>query len=78
MILNASQLRALRQRNDEELRKGSFAKRGYPANTIQDLLQTIDAAKKEKKKWKKLAQDRGQALRGILDLASKTDVSNGD
>ena len=75
MILNASQLRALRQRNDEELRKGSFAKRGYPANTIQDLLQTIDAVKKEKKKWKTLAQERGQSLRNILELASQTDIN---
>lgn len=48
MILS-SQLRALKERNDEELRKGRHGKYGYPANTIQDLLQTIEAVKKEKK-----------------------------
>ena len=69
MILNASQLSALRQRNDEELRKGKYAKYGYPAHTIQDLLQTVEAIKKEKKKWQRLAQERGQALRKIGELA---------
>ncbi|GAU07498.1 hypothetical protein [Desulfoplanes formicivorans] len=70
MILNASQLSALRQRNDEELRKGKYAKYGYPAHTIQDLLQTVEAIKKEKKKWQRLAQERGQTLRRIRDLAN--------
>ena len=69
MILNASQLSALRQRNDEELRKGKYAKYGYPAHTIQDLLQTVEAIKKEKKKWQRLAQDRGNSLRKIAELA---------
>jgi acyl-CoA reductase-like NAD-dependent aldehyde dehydrogenase len=70
MILNASQLSALRQRNDEELRKGKYAKYGYPAHTIQDLLQTVEAIKKEKKKWQRLAQERGQTLRKIGELAT--------
>ncbi len=68
MILSASQLRALRQRNDEELRKGSFAKHGYPANTIQDLLHTVEALKGEKKKWKKVAQERGELLNKMTGL----------
>lgn len=63
MILTAQQLRAIRQRNDEELRKGS--RHGYPAHTIQDLLQTVEAMKREKKKWKKLAQERGQLIQTI-------------
>ncbi|SMF35504.1 hypothetical protein [Desulfovibrio gilichinskyi] len=74
MILSSSQLRALRQRNDEELRKGNFAKYGYPANTIQDLLQTIEALKSEKKKWKKVAQERGELLgrlTGMLEEYNK-------
>jgi len=71
MILSSSQLRALKERNDEELRKGKHGKYGYPAHTIQDLLLTIDAVKKEKKKWKQLAQDRGRALQDILGLAAK-------
>ncbi len=71
MILSSSQLRALKERNDEELRKGKHGKFGYPAHTIQDLLQTIEAVKKEKKKWKQLAQERGKALNEILLLAGK-------
>lgn len=71
MILNSSQLNALRQRNDEELRKGQYAKHGYPAHTIRDLLHTAEALKREKKKWKKLAQDRGKALEDIISAAEK-------
>lgn len=71
MILSSSQLRALKERNDEELRKGKHAKYGYPAHTIQDLLQTLDAMKKEKKKWKSLAQERGRVLQEIAGLTHK-------
>lgn len=70
MILNASQLNALQQRNDEELRKGEYARHGYPAHTIRDLLQTVESVKREKKKWKKLAQERGQALATIAEVAT--------
>ena len=71
MILSSSQLRALKERNDEELRKGKNGKYGYPAHTIQDLLQTIEAVKKEKKKWKQLAQDRGQLVRDVAALVNR-------
>ena len=71
MILSSSQLRALKERNDEELRKGKSGKYGYPAHTIQDLLQTIEAVKKEKKKWKQLAQERGQLVRDVAALVSR-------
>ncbi len=71
MILSASQLRALRQRNDEELRKGDYVKQGYPADTIQDLLQTIEAVKSEKKKWKKVAQERGETLKKMSNIMDK-------
>jgi len=74
MILNASQLSALRQRNDEELRKGKYAKYGYPAHTIQDLLQTVEAIKKEKKKWQRLAQERGQSLSQISEIVGTIDT----
>jgi len=47
MILDANQLASIRQHNDEELRKGSRATHGYPANTVQNLLHTIEALKKE-------------------------------
>ncbi len=71
MILSSSQLRALKERNDEELRKGKHGKYGYPAHTIQDLLQTIEAVKKEKRKWKQLAQERGKVLQEIVVLTLK-------
>ncbi|SKA82142.1 hypothetical protein SAMN02745704_01513 [Paucidesulfovibrio gracilis DSM 16080] len=72
MILDANQLAAIRQRNDEELRLGPRATHGYPARTVQDLLHTVEAMKREKRKWKKLAQARGKALADIRELASKT------
>jgi hypothetical protein len=71
MILSSSQLRALKERNDEELRKGKHGKYGYPAHTIQDLLLTVEAVKKEKKKWKQLAQERGRALQEIFATAAR-------
>ncbi|WFS61634.1 hypothetical protein LF599_13265 [Pseudodesulfovibrio thermohalotolerans] len=71
MILDANQLASIRQHNDEQLRLGNRAAHGYPARTVQDLLHTIEALKKEKKKWKKLAQDRGKALQTISDIASR-------
>lgn len=76
MILLASQLRALKERNDEELRKGKQGRHGYPAHTIQDLLHTIEAMKKEKKKWKQLAQDRGQLVRDITALVDNARVAD--
>ncbi len=70
MILDANQLAAIKQRNDEELRRGSRATHGYPASTVQNLLHTIEALKQEKKKWKKLAQTRGKALTDISQIAA--------
>lgn len=70
MILDANQLASIRQHNDEELRRGSRATHGYPAHTMQNLLHTIEALKKEKQKWKKLAQARGKALQSINDITS--------
>lgn len=81
MILNATQLEAIRQRNDEELRRGAHATPGYPAHTVRDLLQTLEALKKEKKKWQRLAQERGQALdtvREVLDAVRPADGRNGN
>ncbi|MUM78545.1 hypothetical protein GKC30_12950 [Pseudodesulfovibrio sp. F-1] len=71
MILDANQLASIRQHNDEELRRGGRGTHGYPAQTILNLLHTVEALKKEKKKWKKLAQDRGKSLGMIKDIASE-------
>jgi hypothetical protein len=78
MILDANQIASIKQRNDEELRRGNRATHGYPAHTVQNLLQTLDALKKEKRKWKKLAQSRGKALNEIRDIAAKVENGNGD
>lgn len=81
MILNATQLEAVRQRNDEELRRGAHATPGYPAHTVRDLLQTVEALKREKKKWQRLAQERGQALdavRDVLEAVRPGDGRNGN
>lgn len=78
MILSSSQLKALKERNDEELRKGKQGKYGYPAHTIQDLLQTVESIKKEKKKWKQLAQERGQVLQAISHLTQGVLQSQAD
>jgi len=72
MILDANQLAAVRQRNDEELRRGNRGTHGYPAQTIQNLLHTVEALKQEKRKWKKVAQTRGKALSAIAGLAADT------
>lgn len=50
------QLAALRQKNERT------TTHGWPRQTIQDLLDTIDAVKKEKKKWQRLAEDRGERI----------------
>ncbi|QJB58290.1 hypothetical protein [Pseudodesulfovibrio sp. zrk46] len=75
MILDANQLAAIRQRNDEEVRRGNNATHGYPSRTVQNLLHTIEALKKEKRKWKKLAQERGKAL---SEIGKITDDVMGD
>ncbi|MDD3311583.1 hypothetical protein [Pseudodesulfovibrio sp.] len=74
MILDANQIASIRQQNDEELRLGGRATRGYPAQTVKNLLHTIEALKQEKRKWKKLAQARGKALEAIAALAGGADT----
>jgi hypothetical protein len=78
MILDANQLVAIRQRNDEEIRRGTRATHGYPSQTMQNLLHTIEALKKEKRKWKKVAQSRGKALAEISEIANKSDNGSGN
>lgn len=66
-ILSDAQLVAVRQRNEME-RSSARPSFGYPAGLIMDLLQTLEATKKEKKKWQRLATGRGDVLRkaGVL------------
>ena len=41
---------------------------GWPQGTINDLLDTIFHLKKEKKKWQRLAEDRGERLAKIEQI----------
>ena len=77
MILDANQIASVRQHNDEELRRGSRGTHGYPAQTVQNLLHTIEALKKEKRKWKRLAQERGKALKAIHELSADGERDDG-
>ena len=62
MMLNKDQITALRQKNERT------TTHGWPRQTILDLLDTIDAVKKEKKKWQRLAEDRGERLLKIEQI----------
>ena len=61
-MLNKDQLAALRLKNEQT------NTHGWPRQTILDLLDTIDAVKKEKKKWQRLAEDRGERLLKIEQI----------
>ena len=61
-MLNKDQLAALRQKNERT------TTHGWPRQTILDLLGTIDGLKKEKKKWQRLADERGRAMWKIREL----------
>lgn len=69
-ILSSSQLSALRQRNDMEISKGRKSSYGWPKETINDLLQTIEEMKKQKKKWQRVATHRGELLDKISNMAA--------
>lgn len=67
MILNSSKLKAVKLENDKP--KQVY---GRPTALINDLLDTISHLKKEKSKWKTLAQRRGQNLqkaKEVIDFA---------
>jgi hypothetical protein len=55
-MMTSDQLTALRQKNERN------TTHGWPRQTIQDLLDTIDEIKKQKKKWQHLAEDRSDRL----------------
>ena len=62
-MLTRDQLASLRLKNEQA------TTHGWPRQTILDLLDTIDGLKKEKKKWQRLADERGRALWKIRELA---------
>ena len=55
-MMTRDQLTALRQKNERT------TTHGWPRQTVQDLLDTIDEIKKQKKKWQHLAEDRSDRL----------------
>ena len=75
MILDANQLAAIRQHIDEALRRGG-AGSDPSLRTIQNLLHTIEALKKEKRKWKRVAQNRGKVLSQITTLIGDGDTES--
>ena len=42
---------------------------GYPSSTISDLIEIAIEMKKEKEKWKKIAQARGKILETIHQIS---------
>jgi len=64
MIVNAESLKAIKLENDKP--KQTY---GRPVQLINDLLDTIYHLKKEKTKWKDVAQRRGKSLRKLLEMA---------
>ena len=69
MILTQQQVDGLRQRHDN-----AGHAHGYPVGMITDLLHTLSAMKAEQKKWKRLAQDRGERLAKIAALVGKIEA----
>ncbi len=66
--LSSSKLAALRQRNDMELAKGRKSTFGWPKDTINDLLQTVEEIRKQKKRWQRVATHRGELLEKISNM----------
>lgn len=69
-VLDKNQLRAVRQRNEMEISRGGKSAHGYPKEIINDLLQTIDFLAKEKKKWQRIAEHRGDRFRRIVEICA--------
>lgn len=74
-VLDKNQLRAIRQRNDTEISRGSKSAHGYPKEIIHDLLQTIDFLAKEKKKWQRVAEHRGDRFRKIVEICADAAIT---
>lgn len=74
-ILDKNQLRAIRQRNGMEISRGGKSTHGYPKEIIHDLLQTIDFLAKEKKKWQRVAEHRGDRFRKIVEICADAAVA---
>lgn len=74
-VLDKNQLRAIRQRNEMEMGRGGKSSHGYPKEIIHDLLQTIEFLSKEKKKWQRVAEHRGDRFRRIVEICADAAVA---
>ena len=74
-VLDKNQLRAIRQRNEMEMGRGGKSSHGYPKEIIHDLLQTIEFLSKEKKKWQRVAEHRGDRFRRIVEIRADAAVA---
>ena len=74
-VLDKNQLRAIRQRNDMEMGRGGKSSHGYPKEIIHDLLQTIEFLSKEKKKWQRVAEHRGDRFRKIVEICADAAIA---
>ena len=64
-VLSQQQLVAIQQRNETN------NTHGYPRGLVTDLLQTCFHLRKEKKKWQRLAEERGRAILEIAGITEK-------
>jgi hypothetical protein len=64
-MMTRDQLTALRQKNERT------TTHGWPRQTIQELLDTVDAIKKEKKRWQRLATYRGDQVDRIRAIVAQ-------
>ena len=74
-VLDKNQLRAIRQRNEMEMGRGGKSSHGYPKEIIHDLLQTIEFLSKEKKKWQRVAEHRGDRFRKIVEICADAAIA---
>lgn len=67
-VLSSQQLDAIAKAMREERLRGEHSRhQAY----ILDLLDTVKSVKKEKKKWQRLAQARGETLLAIRVITNK-------
>lgn len=67
-VLNSDALREIENKVIRWKRNG-HTPYGYPLSEVTDLCDTISALKHEKKKWQRIAEQRGKILTNIASMA---------
>lgn len=70
-ILNSVALQAIERKVSRWRENNSRVPHGYPLSEISDMLDTIIELKTEKKKWQRLAEHRGQALKNVSKIVEQ-------